>query len=68
LITRPDADVVVRHLPEGGAVFLTSLMSGHPLGEAAAAALQASPAFDIASNIAGMIEAGAFTAVTLGEA
>jgi len=68
LITRPDADVVVRHLPEGGAVFLTSLMSGHPLGEATAAALQASPAFDIASNIAGMIEAGAFTAVTLGEA
>jgi hypothetical protein len=43
-------------------------MSGHPLGEAAAAALQASPAFDIASNIAGMIEAGAFTAVTFGEA
>ena len=68
LITRPDADVVVRRLPEGGAVFLSTLMSGHPLGEAAAAALQASPAFDIASNIAGMIEAGAFTAVTFGEA
>jgi hypothetical protein len=68
LITRPDADVVVRRLPEGGAVFLSTLMSGHPLGEAAAAALQTSPAFDIASHIAGMIEAGAFTAVTFGEA
>ena len=67
LITRPDANVVVRHLPEGGAVFLTSLMSGQPLGEAAAAALQASPAFDIAANIAGTIEAGAFTTVTYGE-
>jgi hypothetical protein len=68
LITHPDADVVVRHLPEGGAVFLTSLMSGDSLGEAAAAALQASPNFDIASNIAGMIEAGTFTAVISGEA
>jgi hypothetical protein len=64
LITRPQADVVVRHLPEGGAAFLSTLMSGRPLGEAAAAALHASPASDIASNIAGMIEAGAFTTVT----
>lgn len=66
LITRPHGDVVVRHLPEGGAVFLSNLLSGHSLGEAAAAALEASPAFDIASNIAGMIEAGAFTTVTYG--
>ncbi len=68
LITRSDLDVVVRHLPPGGAVFLTSLMSGQSLGEAAASALQASPAFDIAANIAGMIEAGAFTAITSGDA
>jgi hypothetical protein len=65
LITRPGLDVVVRHLPPGGAVFLTSLMAGRSFGEAAALALDASPAFDIASHIAGMIEAGAFTAVTL---
>ena len=45
LITRPDLDVVVRHLPPGGAVFLTSLMSGQSLGEAAASALDASPCF-----------------------
>ena len=43
-------------------------MSGRPLGEAAASALDASAAFDIASNIAGMIEAGAFTSITLGDA
>jgi hypothetical protein len=67
LITRPDLDVVVRHLPPGGAVFLRHLSSGRSLGEAAAAALEASPYFDIASGIAGMIEAGAFTGVTLGE-
>ena len=67
LITRPDLDVVVRHLPSGGAVFLACLISGRPLGEAAASALEASPSFDVASGIAGMIEAGAFTAATLGE-
>ena len=65
LITRFDLDVVVRHLPPGGAVFLTTLIAGQTLGEAAALALDASPAFDIASHIAGMIVAGAFTAATL---
>jgi hypothetical protein len=68
LITRPDLDVVVRHLPPGGAVFLLNLMSGQSLGEAAAAGLKASPAFDIAANIAGLIEAGAFAAITFGDA
>ncbi|WP_407176032.1 putative DNA-binding domain-containing protein [Bradyrhizobium sp. STM 3562] len=68
LITRPDIDVVVRRLPPGGAVLLLDLISGRPLGEAAASALQVSPSFDIASAIAGMIEAGAFTMATLGDA
>jgi len=68
LITRPDADVVVQHLPEGGAVFLQNLMAGRPLGEAAAVALESSPSFDIAANIAGMIQAGALTSVTPGAA
>ncbi len=68
LITRPDADVVVRHLPEGGAVFLETLMAGRTLGEAAASALEAAPSFDIAANIAGMVEAGVFTSVVSGEA
>jgi len=68
LITRPDADVIVRHLPEGGAMFLQALMSGQTLGAAAAFALDASPSFAIATNIAGMIEAGVFTAVSAGAA
>jgi len=68
LITRPDADVAVRHLPEGGVVFLTSLLAGRPLGQAAASAVESSPSFDIAANIAGLIQAGAFTSVTSGEA
>jgi hypothetical protein len=67
LITRPDLDVAVRHLPPGGAVFLTHLISGHSFSEAAASALAASPAFDLAGSIAGMLQAGAFTAATIGE-
>jgi hypothetical protein len=68
LVTRMEFDVVVRHLPPGGAVFATSLMSGVPLGEAAALALAAAADFDIASNIAGLIEAGAFTSISSGDA
>jgi hypothetical protein len=63
LVTRPDLDVVVRHLPEGGAVFIASLMAGHALGEAASLASASSASFDLAANIAGMIQAGAFTTV-----
>ncbi|AWL99559.1 DNA-binding domain-containing protein [Bradyrhizobium amphicarpaeae] len=66
LITRPDFDVAVRRLPPGGAVFAAHLISGRPLGEAAAAALDAAPEFDIAANIAGLIEAGAFISLACG--
>ena len=67
LVTRPDLDVVVRHLPEGGGVFLTSLMARRSLGEAAALASKSSASFDLPANIAGMILAGAFTAIALGD-
>ncbi|CZT37119.1 HvfC/BufC N-terminal domain-containing protein [Rhizobium sp. 9140] len=68
LITRPAMDVVVRHLPLGGGEFLLSLISGEPLGIAAARAVDASSSFDIGASVAGMIEAGAFSAITLGDA
>jgi hypothetical protein len=42
-------------------------MSGESLGEAAAAAMEAEPTFDIGESIAGMLEAGAFTAINAGE-
>lgn len=67
LITRPEFDVSLRRLPPGGAVFAEHLMSGRPLGEAAAAALQASDEFDIAANIAGLVDAGAFTSIADGD-
>jgi hypothetical protein len=67
LITRPDMEVAVRLLPPGGAAFLKSLMDGGTLGAAAGAAFSETPAFDLPANIAGMIEAGVFTAVHLGD-
>lgn len=68
LITRPDLDVMLRRLPPGGATFIESLTSGRSLGEAAASALEISSSFDIAANIAGIIDAGAFTKIVSGEA
>ncbi len=67
LITRPDADVFVRHVPPGGAVFLTALLSGQTLGMAATAAFEHTAAFDLGANLGGMIEAGAFTHFHLGD-
>jgi hypothetical protein len=63
LITRPDEEVTVHRLPPGGAAFLTQLLSGRSLGDAAANAFDAAPGFDLAANIAGMIEAGVFSAL-----
>ena len=65
LVTRPRLEVAVRRLPPGGATFLTSLMSGEPLGWAAAAGAAEDYAFDLSANIAGIIDAGAFTQATL---
>jgi hypothetical protein len=63
LITRPDLEVTVRYLPPGGAEFLTQLLADQPLGDAAGVTLETAPNFDLASNIACMIEAGAFAAL-----
>jgi hypothetical protein len=67
LITRPDQEVTVRRLPPGGAQFLTQLLTGHPLGDAAALALETSPDFDLPGNVAGMIEAGVFASLRAGD-
>lgn len=66
LVTRPGLEVVVRRLPPGAVIFLTRLTAGESLGAAAAAALEDSPEFDLSINIAGIIEAGAFTAADQG--
>ena len=67
LVTRPVLEVVVRSLPPGAAVFLTRLIEGELLGAAAGAALAESPEFDLSASIAGMLEAGAFSAIRSGD-
>ncbi len=66
LLTRPGLEVTVRHLPSGGAAFLSCLIAGETLGISAAAAFADNPQFDLSANIAGMIEAGVFTAANHG--
>jgi hypothetical protein len=67
LLTRPVLEVEVRQLPPGGATFLSSLIAGEALGAAASTAFAESPSFDLAANIRGLLEAGAFTAILCGE-
>jgi hypothetical protein len=61
LLTRPALDVEVRKLPPGGAIFVSCLITGESLGAAASAAFSESASFDLAANIGGLVEGGAFT-------
>ena len=63
LVVRPKLDVEVRRLPEGGAVFVLALKDGAALQEAAASAIQDAPAFDLKTNLAGLITSGAIVGV-----
>jgi Putative DNA-binding domain len=67
LITRPHMEVAVRLLPPGGAAFLKTLIGGGTLGAATATAFAETPSFNLTANIAGMIEAGVFTTIHLGD-
>lgn len=61
LISRPDAQVDVRHIPQAATVFFQTLFDGQTLGEAANAASNQDPEFDISMAISTMLEAGVFT-------
>ena len=63
LITRPAMAVTVRHLAPGHADLLGRLIAGEPLGTA----VEAVPGIDLPACIAGMIEAGVFTAIRFGD-
>ena len=67
LITRPELDVVLRRLAPGEAVFLSALIAGRPLGEAAGAALDVHPDFDLGAGVATLIESGACISASLGD-
>ncbi len=59
LIIRPFAEVEVRTMAPSGAVFINALRESKTLEEAAKAAMRESPRFDLAGNIAGVIQMGA---------
>jgi Putative DNA-binding domain len=66
LVARPAEDVIVSRLPAGGAVFLSALAAGECLADAVAMAFDETASFDLQANLAGMIEAGVFTAIQTG--
>jgi hypothetical protein len=57
LIARPMLEVEVWNLPPGGFEFLTALSRGATLAEAAEAAMDAAPDFDLAVNLSVLIQA-----------
>ena len=61
LIARPMLEVAVWNLPSGGFAFLTALRRGATMAEAAQAAMDAAPEFDLAVNLSVLIEAGIVT-------
>lgn len=67
LITRPDADVDVRQIPESAFVFFDTLLIGKTLGEAANEAASIDETFDISMAISTMIESGMFIECALAE-
>jgi hypothetical protein len=66
LITRPEFDVLVRRLAPGHAEFLSALFAERPFGEAAGAALEAHPDFDIGMGLTTLIQSGACVSASLG--
>ena len=67
LVTRPFDTVEIRQLPPGAADFFTALISGATLGEAANQTLAEHSGFDLPSAISAMLEAGAFSACSVGD-
>jgi hypothetical protein len=65
LVLRPAAVVEVRAMPPGGAELVAALAGGGSLGAATKSAIRASPAFDLATHLAALIGAGAFTGYRL---
>jgi hypothetical protein len=63
LVVRPHLTVGIKRLPPGGARFLIALMSGETFAAAAEIALGAEPKFDLAANLAGVLQSGALTAI-----
>ncbi|WP_320198879.1 DNA-binding domain-containing protein [Agrobacterium sp. rho-13.3] len=63
LVVRPAMTVNVQTLPPGGAVFIDTLRNGLNLGTAFEMAMTEAETFDLSANLAGILQAGAFTKI-----
>lgn len=59
ILTRPEAEVEVRSLPEGGAAFIAALLDRRSVLEATKVALTADCRFDLSANLTGLLQANA---------
>jgi hypothetical protein len=64
LIARPMLEVEVWNLPPGGFAFLTALRRGATMAEAAEAAIDVAPEFDLAVNLSVLIKAQIVTGLS----
>ncbi len=64
LVTRPEFDPAIHVLQAPAFTFTNRLIEGATLSEAADAALEVDPAFDLSSALSIIISSGAFTAIT----
>ena len=62
LVARADAEVEVRSLPPGGAVFLSALGAGETLAASAALASAAAAEFDLTEHLTALLGGGLITA------
>jgi hypothetical protein len=63
LVLRPYTEVIVHHLPSSALDFAAVLASGASLREAADAARQRCPDFDVGQHLLGLVRLGAVTAI-----
>jgi hypothetical protein len=63
LVLRPGAEVEIRCLPAGNAVFIEALAAGASVVEAMQAGLAASVLFDLAAALTGLIDSGAIIGI-----
>lgn len=63
IVVRPQMIVNIHRLPPGGATFIASLADGRTLAVAVDAAVTETADFDLPANLAGALQAGAFTAI-----
>ena len=62
LVNRANAEVLLRALPAGGATFVEALSAGRSARQALTLALRDDAGFDLAGNLAGLIDSGALVA------